>query len=86
MNPCILKVHVFIRSNLSPMPPYNSGRIDELIGVYSYQTHIKYLSLNQIARQPQKYSKPWDFGRWRRQNQKLRSCGKPQKSGTAIAT
>ncbi|GIY25945.1 hypothetical protein CEXT_561721 [Caerostris extrusa] len=31
---------------------YPDTKIDGLIGVYSYQTHTKYLSSNQIARQP----------------------------------
>ncbi|GBL67978.1 hypothetical protein AVEN_49375-1, partial [Araneus ventricosus] len=51
------------------------GKIDELCGVLSYQTHTKYLSLNQIARQPQNIPNPGEGGG---QNQKLRSCGKPQ--------
>ncbi|GFR28605.1 hypothetical protein TNCT_602831 [Trichonephila clavata] len=40
------------RNDLPALLQRSNGSIDEPIGVYSYQTHIKYLSLNQIARQP----------------------------------
>ncbi|GFS63251.1 hypothetical protein TNCV_1496641 [Trichonephila clavipes] len=73
------------RNDLLSIPPHN-GRIDERISVYSYQTHIKYLSLNQIARHNPEIFQTLELWMAEGQNQKLRSSGKPQKSGTDIAT